>query len=472
MPRRRSSSPMKRRRFLQSLGVCAAATPALSLQVLAAENTAREVNPLRFVGVFMPHGVVREYYRPGTGFDLRQPNSLLAPFDDAARYGRSFRELILPIEGIDLTAGIEVGTVGHDASRVILTGSGARGRNASVDQYLAVECGLGSETPVTSLVLGVGSDDTGLGFNLSYSKGGVPVPKVIDPAVVFDELFGKVLTEEEHRALNRRRALGQSVLDQLRYETQRLLNAAPVSERHKLEQHQTALREVEKRLSPPERRCENPTRPDRSLFPAIRGSAGGEPYFDIITNLHLDLVARALACDLTRFVTIYLGDLTRNQLDLGLPADIHMDVAHRYEARRDGKPGNPESWDALATQNRYTYGQIAGLLQRLDAADVLDDTLIFAQGDMGDTATHSSRNVPTLIAGGCGGHFSLGRFIDVREGERAGQPMPNNRLLVSICHAFGAPVTRFGTSGNPDTVTGRLEALHSRTRAMPAALPA
>ncbi len=452
---------MKRRRFLQSLGVCVASTPVLSGRASAAAEPSGEGGPLRFVGVFMPHGVVREYSRPGADFDLRQPKCLLAPFDDPERFGRSFRDLVLPIEGIDLTAGIEVGTVGHDASRVILTGSGARGVNASVDQYLAVECGLGSETPVTSLVLGVGSDDTGLGFNLSYSKGGVPVPKFIDPAAVFDELFGKALTQEETRALSRRRELGKSVLDELRYETERLLTVAPASERHKLEQHHTALREVEKRLSPPERKCEPPARPDRSRFPALRASAGGEPYFDVITNLHLELVARAFACDLTRFVTLYLGDLTRTQLNLGLPADIHMDVAHRYEARRDGRPGNPSSWDALATQNRYTYGQIAGLMQKLDAAQVLEDTLILAQGDMGDTATHSSRNVPTLVAGGCGGHFQLGRFIDVREGNGLGQPVPNNRLLVSICQAFGVRVTSFGTSGNPDTVTGRFEPLHA-----------
>jgi hypothetical protein len=455
-----TSSNAGRRRFLQCLGVCAASVPALASRVLASPQTAPNRTPLRFVGVFMPHGVVAEYYRPGDEFNLRAGNCLLAPFDDPARFGRSFRDVVLPIAGIDLAAGIEMGTVGHDASRVILTGSGARGTNASLDQYLAVECGCGAETPITSLVLGVGSEDTGLGFNLSYSRGGVPVPKLIDPSAVYDELFGKVLTGEETEALERRRRTGKSVLDAVRTETAALSKLAPASEQHKLDQHQTALREVEKRLLPPSRRCAEPARPDRAMFPALHASGGGEPYFDVITNLHFDLIARAFQCDLTRFVTVYLGDLTRSTLNLGLPSDIHMEVAHRYEARRDGRPGNPASWEALAIQNRYTYGQIAGLMQRLDAAAVLHDTVILAQGDMGDTSMHSSRNVPTLIAGGCGGHFSLGRFLDLGATKPAGRMLPNNRLLVSIAQAFGAPITRFGSSPNPETLVGRLDALH------------
>jgi hypothetical protein len=79
---------------------------------------------------------------------------------------------------------------------------------------------------------------------------------------------------------------------------------------------------------------------------------------------------------------------------------------------------------------------------------------------MGDTAMHSSRNVPTLLAGGCGGHFAMGRFIDLRSNKRDGHMVPNNRLLVSIARAFGVETERFGSSPNPETLTGRLEELY------------
>src|SRR5690606_29183166 len=103
----------------------------------------------------------------------------------------------------------------------------------------------------------------------------------------------------------------------VRSENSALFRMAPASERHKLDQHQTALREVEKRLFPITRTCAAPQRPNPSELPALRASAGGEPYFEVVTALHTDLIARALACDLTRFVTLFLGDLTRSSLDLG-----------------------------------------------------------------------------------------------------------------------------------------------------------
>jgi hypothetical protein len=80
---------------------------------------------------------------------------------------------------------------------------------------------------------------------------------------------------------------------------------------------------------------------------------------------------------------------------------------------------------------------------------------------MGDPARHSSRHVPTLLAGGCGGRFRLGRYVDLRgQGTRKEYGVPNNRILVSICQAFGVQENRFGHSTDTGIVTGRLEELY------------
>ena len=39
--------------------------------------------------------------------------------------------------------------------------------------------------------------------------------------------------------------------------------------------------------------------------------------------------------------------------------------------------------------------------------------------------------------------------------------VPNNRILVSIAHAFGVPVERFGHAVDKTIITGRLEELHA-----------
>jgi len=56
--------------------------------------------PLRFIGVYHPHGIAAELFarREGeteTSFALDYPDSPLQPFDDAATYGRSFKDNIV-----------------------------------------------------------------------------------------------------------------------------------------------------------------------------------------------------------------------------------------------------------------------------------------------------------------------------------------------------------------------------------------
>jgi hypothetical protein len=455
-----TSLRIHRRHFLAALG---AGSVLLGSRALAdvgvapgkPRSLASSSHPLRFVAVHTPHGRAHELWLPRDGFDLRYDGAILRPFDDAGTFGKSFRDRLLVLDGIDLAAGIQVGTSGHDGTRVILTGSGADGKNASLDQFLAVHRGLGSDTLHTSLVLGVGNDQTTIASCLSYSSGGVPLPKWIDPALTFSELFGGPLAGDKSREVEQGRLMGKSVLDVVRGDLARLSARVPASERTKIEQHQVALRDIEKRLSGVERSCPAPVPRERAQFPHVGATDGGAPSLDAITDLQIDLLARAFACDITRFATLVLGDLSHTHLFPELPDDIHSDVAHRYDARTDRRPGTPETWRALAIQNRYAFTKVARLLMRLDEAGVLDDTIVFCSGEMGDPSRHSSRDVPAILAGGCGGKFRMGRTVGLR-GDAGAEGAPNNRVLVSIARAFGVDIDRFGHSTDPGVVTGEL----------------
>jgi len=442
---------VSRRRFLAALGVTGA--------FLARESNGRAESattpnaPLRFITVYTPHGRAHELWQPRPGFDIAFEDSSLAPFDDAKTYGKSFRDRLLVLDGIDLSAGIEVGTTGHDGSRVILTGSGGDGKNASLDQFLAIEHGLGNDTPHTSLTLGVGSDSTDVGQNISWSRGGTPVPKWIDPSRVYAELFGAPLGARKEELEHARRA-GKSVLDRVRADLGRLAQRAPRSQRTKLEQHATALRDIEKRLTHVEQSCAAPPAPP--AFERLKAYGGGEPYFDAITDLQIDLMARAVSCDLTRVATLYLADLTRSKLLAELPEDVHQEVAHRYDARDEVHGGTPETWHKLGLQNHYSYGKVARLVARLDEAGALDSSLLLTSSDMGDPARHSSRQVPTLLLAGSAFPIKTGRYLDLRHGKNLQEGVPNNRLLVSIARLFGAPVERFGESKASHLLHGEL----------------
>lgn len=472
-----------RRSFLKAIGGSAVSLPFVTMLSDSVAQTAGEDLPLKFIGVYHPHGVSAEHWvrRDGeteTEFSLLFENSSLAPFEDAATYGKSFKDKIVTIEGLDLLSSAN----GHDTAATILTGSrvATLPGNLSLDQYLAYDKGLGADTRLASVALAVGDDGATAGKCLSFGPGGAALPKIIDPVQAFDLLFSGFVVGDDPAAIAaaaRQRMLGKSVIDFVHADVTRLHARVGAREKQKLDQHLTSLREVEKQFAEATAgvNCVVPPSPDAAAFPSYRMYNGGEPYFSVISDLFIDMLAQAMACDITRFGTLFLGDLSYEGNPLGLPADNHGGVAHTYNASiigNDGhtQPGDPATWLPLAQINRYSYGQIARLMQRLDEFGVLESTLIYASSDMGNPALHSTRNVPTLLAGGAGGKIQMGRRIKLapdcpptnewcQHGDADHAGVTNNHLLVSIMQAFGVEEDTFGTQPDPADTTGGLSEL-------------
>jgi hypothetical protein len=472
------------------MGAAAAGAAALSLPRLferAAIATAAD-QPLNFICLYHPHGISAEYWAmrasdSETSFDIAYDKCSLQPFDDAATYGKSYKDKILVVEGIDHLSNAN----GHDSAGTILTGSRIDGNkkpaNSSLDQFLAVERGLGAMTPVTSISLGVGMDATDSGFTLSFGPGGAPLPKIIDPIQAFNVLFANFTTPDDpaaRAAAEHKRKVGMSILDFVRGEIGDLRPKLGSVEQQKLDQHMTSLREIEKRLQQATDggtgvKCALPVKPDASKFPKFKQYNGGEPYFDAVTDAQIELIANAIACGVTRFATLFMNDLSFAGNPLGLPTDNHSDVAHTYDPSpvgNNGRPGagNPATWEPLAKFNRYSYSKVAKLMQRLDALGALDNTLIYCASDMGNPSLHSTQNVPTLLAGGAGGKFRMGRRLKMvpdcpttspwcEPSNAAFTGVTNNHLLVAIAQAFGVNIDTFGTQVDPKYTNGALPGL-------------
>ena len=479
-----------RRSFLKAVGVGLSTLPFYRPLEHAFAQSMGETLPLKFIGVCQPHGIAAEFYAmrvtdSETAFDLRYENCPLAAFDDPLTYGQSFKDKILVIEGLDLGSNVN----GHDSAATILTGSAINNKkpqNLSLDQFLAVERGLGANTRVTSVALGVGDADLTSEFCISYGAGGEPLSKLIDPVAAFDMLFRGVVVGNDPRALaeaQRQQRLGKSLLDFVRADLGRLRTRLGARERLKLDQHLDSLRDVEKQLAAPSaatRACAVPARP--AAFPAVLRAEGAAPYFDAITNAQIEILAQAIACDITRFATLNLADLSYEGNPLGLPKDNHADVAHRYRGTGVGsgasKAGDPSTWLPLTKINGYSFGKTARLMQRLAELGVLDSTLIYTSGSMGDPAQHSPANVPTLLAGGANQKFRMGRRIRLRDDCKKAsdafalpwspacqdrgsddQRVFNNKLLVSIAQAFEVKIDNFGTQADGGVTHGALSEL-------------
>src|SRR4051812_1765999 len=131
-----------RRAFLRAMGAGMAALPFSRLLENSVAQAAGETLPLKFITIYHPHGLSAEFWAmkgsdTETAFDIAYQDCSLQPFDDAATYGKSFKDKLLVIEGIDHLSNAN----GHDSAGTILTGStisDKRPANSSLDQYLAV----------------------------------------------------------------------------------------------------------------------------------------------------------------------------------------------------------------------------------------------------------------------------------------------------------------------------------------------
>jgi hypothetical protein len=378
----------------------------------------------------------------------------------------------------------------------ILTGSPLNNgtpSNSSLDQFLAVEKGLGSSSRRSSMVLCVGDNGIHPGNTLSYSAGGVGVSKIISPYDAFDFLFSAFAPTADiaaQAAAKRRNALGQSVIDYVRADCTRLrARLAPV-EQQKMDQHLASLRDLEKSFSAATSgaSCMVPARPAAGDFPSDVGRLlrfnGGEPTFDAVTTFFIDLLAQGVACDITRFATLVMNDLpwdvahnaSTDSLGFALPSDFHNLVAHKYAPPgydwqgKLAQQGDQTTWLPLSKYNKYVYGKVARLMQKLDALGALDNVLIYVTSEMGNPSLHSSATVPTVLAGGKNVPFRFGRRLKITpdcappndscmaHGVKFASGA-NNHLLVSIAQAFGVDVNSFGKGSDPAFTTGPLAGL-------------
>jgi hypothetical protein len=439
---------------------------------------AAEAPPLRFIAIFTQHGAVPEYWRPqnavnGGDFNIDFANSMLQPLN-------RHKDKLLILDNIDYKVVYEHGvTTGHLAGpATFLTGrefvgstqAGKAAGGPSLDQAIANM--YGAQTPHASLAISAYSPYGGQTEydTISYRANGTVVNWERDPAAIFNQLFGNftppgTVDPEAERQLRRK----TNLLTYLSKQTASLEKRLVGLEKDKLQLHLSALESIQRRLGTPSSggpACVKPSSPPQYNSSQL----GDNRKTPELLNLHMDLIAQAFACDLTRVVSLYIKpepDIPWLNLSVGGRAvtDVHNEIAHMI-----GLPSQPnrEVRLALAKIQQWHAEQIAGLMDRLAEipegnGSVLDNTLILWGNELGDPNNHTNLNIPMLLAGGAGGKFRMGRYLKARndpdpQSSGQGQPLPaaypHNRLLTSIANAFGIQTNTFGHSAYSGTLPG------------------
>jgi hypothetical protein len=429
--------------FLESW-LHAAAPPLRSLMF-----PAQPAPPLRVAFVYAPNGKHMADWTPkGSGALADLPPTLL-PL-------KELKEQVTILSGLAQRNANPNGEGPGDHARAMatfLTGcrphktSGADVRvGVSIDQVIAAA--VGRDTRLPSLEVGCeggkpgGTCDNGYSCayqtNLSWRTASSPMPKEINPRVVFERLFGDRIRPESDAVRARRERERRSVLDFVAEEARHLRDGLAGADRHRLDEYLTSIREVERRLQQ--------SQPAISMGQERLVRPAGVPEsFEKHARLLADLVALAFQADLTRVVTFVLGNdgSNRSYREVGVP-DGHHDVSHHGN--------NPARHDKLRRINRLHLGQLAYLMSRLKAihqgaGTLLDHCLIVYGSGISDGDRHDHENLPILLAGGRGRLHQGGRHVRCPDGT----PLCN--LYLALLEAMGVPAARFGDS------TGRLRGL-------------
>jgi hypothetical protein len=412
--------------------------------LLPSAHAAPAARPLRFLVMWTPNGTVPENWTPSGTESTFQLSPILQPL-------APHQSDILVLDGLDaLSAYKGPGDAHQKATGQCLTGTelqegtfaGADGLSAgwangiSVDQAIANH--VGKETRLRSLELGVYVSGAAVNSRISYRGPAQPLPPENNPRAAFDRLFGDPTETPASRA--ERVARRKSVLDAVTDRYQRVLPALGSADRQKLEQHLTALRDIEQRLdSPAVLGCQAPPRPP---------NIGPDRIEDIpqLGRLQIDMMVSALACDVTRVGTLMWGnsatDKTYPWLDVH---EAHHELAHRGDSDVDAK-------DKLTRIYRWYAEQFAYLIARLKSVPegngtMLDNTLVLWISEHSKGNVHDRRGLPYVAAGRAGGAVRTGRWV------RYAGDVPHNNLWVSCLNIFGVQATTFG---NPAYCTGAL----------------
>jgi len=464
-----SKKHMPRRTFLRGAGMVLG-LPLLDSMIPAAtafSQTEAAKRPQRFVGIFYPHGMAPGYWVPEKVGAL--PDKL--PYIMESLNGLKENTVIL--SGLwSKSAEPPEGTTGSDhwVAAAYLTGikprktagSDATVGSATIDQQIAKK--IGQETLLPSLQLAVedpnsSSSNCGEGYSCSYTNSiswidvptpanetvqrTSPIPMELNPAVVFERLFGSGSTAEERMARMRQ---NRSILDSVLGELSGLTKELGAEDKRTVGRYTDEIREIERRIQIAAKVTDK--------VPVMDLPPGVPELFDEHIKLQCDLARLAFKSDITRVVTL-LGarDLTGRSYpfpkgDLfpngGVSVGFHGGSHHQDD---------PVQIKRYADLNRYHVSTLAYFAQKLkDEKDgdgtLLDHSLIMYGTNMGNSNQHQHYDVPHILVGGAGGKLKGNRHLHYER-----KSVTSGNLLLSLLDMYGIEKDAQGDS------TGRLKGL-------------
>jgi hypothetical protein len=427
---------LRRRDLLRGLGLGGALWPAI---VRAAR--AETPPPRRAAFLFYANGSHYAWAPAGEGAKFKLTPHL-APLEEV-------RSDVTILRNLSLARGR--GNP-HKAATLAALGAGAP---TSFDQVLAAS--MRGQTPLPSLELAIGFTSGGGGVAPSLSQvDGVFLPGERNPFAAYRRIAARAAPgpdTADTASMDRLLAARRSVLDSARQDVQRFRARLSSAERAKADLYLESLRELEKSLSAAKAELRAPA--CAGMLPPADTADFVAHVADMpkVSRLFLDVLVMALACDVTRVVSMMWGGGESDE-----PAEF-MGLRD-WHITTHADPDGPGGAKVIAMQ-AYLMGELAYLLRRLKAlsdgpGSLLDHSVVVVGTQNGNTnqtnfakEDHDRRNTPFIVAGRLGGALRPGRLVDC-------QGANHNDLYLALAHGFGLPLK---TVGEPEWCTGPLAGL-------------
>ncbi|HEV7403795.1 MAG TPA: DUF1552 domain-containing protein [Chthoniobacteraceae bacterium] len=411
-------TPLSRRTFLRGAGATLALPFLESMMPRLGHAAAAPEPPRRFVGMMTNMGILPDYF---------------FPTKEGRDYESTYYLDFLKDHRADMTvfSGVSYPGVdgGHASEKSFLTGAPGASRGSfrnsvSIDQVMAEQ--LGSATRFPSLTLMIGTEN----LSLSWTRSGSMIPPLVSPLKLYNKLFVEE-TPAGKAAAARRLQQDRSLLDGLRAQYKALQQTVTASDRDRLEQYATAVRDLEKALAATEGWLSQPK--PKVAVPAPPEIADSND-LSLNSKTLLAMTQLALETDSTRIITVAFSTTSITPKLPGIKSSTHPLTHHGQQ---------PDKIEQLKTIEGAQFAAVADFLTGLknskeQGISLLDRTSCVFGTNMGSANSHSNTNLPVLVAGG---GFKHGQHVafDTKNNYNLGN------LYVSLLQRIGLPMDKFAS---------------------------
>ena len=419
---------LSRRTMLKSTGACMS-LPWLECMAADKANAPKK----RFFGGYFAYGVPM----PADKAKDRMTNGWFPVGEGKDYKAPKMHESIMPLrDKVTFVSGLSHPsmrtTSAHKGADYFLTGANILKtydkQTISIDQLIAQS--LGRDTRFKSLVMSSfgGVNRPYRSATLSFDRAGRPIPAQNNPAEIFRRMFG-VVTESEKNALASR----GSILDEIQGEAKDLNRRLGKTDRAKLDEYLSSVREVERMTQQAEQWQKTPK--PKVDAKALALDANPTTPREYLTVMY-DLVALALQTDSTRVATFQTACEEAGLTDR-FPSAIDLRSTSHKLSHEKSKYGEVAKYIGFLNEMHSNF------IKKLDGIQegtgtLLDNTLCFY--GCATSKTHKAINYPIILSGGSNMGFKHGahRHFDDK--------IPLSNMFVTLANQMGVNVDKFADS--------------------------